>query len=347
MRDVADVVLVSDFDGNIVNQIKFPNLGNVWGFDGKSDDTEVFYMFNSYVNPPTIFKYNIADGKSEVYIKENLQFNPDNYESRRIFYKSKDGTEIPMYITFKKGITLDGQNPVLLYGYGGFNISLLPGFNISNKVFLDNGGVYAVANIRGGGEYGKRWHEQGTKFNKQNVFDDFIAAAEYLMEEGYTNPEKLAIKGGSNGGLLIGAVINQRPDLFKVAVPQVGVMDMLRFHKFTIGWGWITDFGSSDNKEEFEYLYKYSPLHNIKPDTKYPAILVTTSEFDDRVVPAHSFKYTAELQYTLSDDNLALIRIESKAGHGSGKPITKVIDEQTDIWAFIMYNLGMSYKRVL
>lgn len=345
-EDVSDVVYVLDMNGNKVQTLDLPDLGSVWGFSGKSYHTEVYYVFSSYVYPTTIYKYDIVSGISSLYIENEADINPTLYETKRVFYPSKDGTKIPMFLTYKKGIKLDGSNPVLLFGYGGFNVSMRPSFSVTNRVFWDNGGIYAVANIRGGGEYGRTWHEQGIKLNKQNVFDDFIAAAEFLIEEKYTNPEKLAIRGGSNGGLLVGAVINQRPDLFKVAIPQVGVMDMLRYHKFTIGWGWVTDYGSSDDPDMFEYLYKYSPLHNIKPNTKYPAVLVTTSEYDDRVVPAHSFKYAATLQEILDEDNLALIRIESKAGHGSGKPTMKMIDEQTDIWSFVMYNLGMKYERV-
>lgn len=346
MIDVSDVVYIADLNGDILQTLDTPDLGSVWGFGGKSYDTEVFYQFTSYIYPPTIYRYDISSGSTSVYVKNDADINSELYESKRVFYPSKDGTMIPMFLTYKKGIELNGNNPVMLFGYGGFNVSMLPSFNITNRVFWDNGGIYAVANIRGGGEYGREWHEAGSKLNKQNVFDDFIAAAEYLIKEKYTNPDKLAIRGGSNGGLLVGAVINQRPDLFKVAIPQVGVMDMLRYHKFTIGWGWVTDYGSSDDPEMFECLYKYSPLHNIKSETQYPNILVTTSEYDDRVVPAHSFKYTATLQEKLSEGNLALLRVESKAGHGSGKPVMKYIDEQADIWAFVMYNLGISYKKV-
>jgi prolyl oligopeptidase len=272
-----------------------------------------------------------------------VAFNPDDYTTKQVFYPSKDGTIIPMFLTYKKGLKKDGSNPALLYGYGGFNISLTPGFSTNRLVFLENGGIYAQANIRGGSEYGEDWHQAGIKMNKQNVFDDFIAAAEYLIRENYTNKDKLAISGGSNGGLLVGAVVNQRPDLFKVAVPLVGVMDMLRYHKFTIGWNWASDYGTSeDSREMFEYLYAYSPLHTIRNDaTAYPAILITTADHDDRVVPAHSFKYAAALQAANTGDAPKLIRIETKAGHGTGKPISKILNENADIYAFILYNLGM------
>ncbi|MDR0543178.1 MAG: prolyl oligopeptidase family serine peptidase, partial [Dysgonamonadaceae bacterium] len=283
---------------------------------------------------------------SELYLAPKVAFTPEDYVTEQVFYPSKDGTKIPMFLTYKKGLKKEGKNPVFLYGYGGFNISLNPGFTTSRLPFLENGGIYAQTNLRGGGEYGEDWHQAGVKLNKQNVFDDFIAAAEYLIREKYTNKEKLSIAGGSNGGLLVGAVVNQRPDLFKVAVPEVGVMDMLRYHVFTIGWNWASDYGTSaDNEEMFRYLYAYSPLHNIKNDgTPYPAVLVTTADHDDRVVPAHSFKYAATLQASDTGDAPKLIRIESKAGHGSGKPIGKVIEETSDIYAFIMYNLGMKMK---
>ena len=296
------------------------------------------------LNPTTVFQYDYKTGESKEYFKPAIDFDGSAYEVKQVFYESKDKTKISMFIVSKKGITLDGNNPTLLYGYGGFNISLTPGFSTSRVIWLENGGVYAVANLRGGGEYGEEWHLAGTKLKKQNVFDDFIAAAEYLIKEKYTSPDYLAIQGGSNGGLLVGAVANQRPDLFKVALPAVGVMDMLRYHKFTIGWSWVTDYGNSDNKEEFEYIYKYSPIHNISDKAEYPAIMVTTADHDDRVVPAHSFKYIATLQEKYKGSNPVLIRIETSAGHGAGKPTSKQIDESVDIYSFIFKNMGITPK---
>lgn len=341
-KDASHHAYVYTLDGKEEHEVKLPTLGSVY-FSGDKDDKETFYSFSSFTFPATIYTYELDKNESELYLAPKVTFNPDEYTTEQVFYPSKDGTEIPMFLTYKKGIVKDGSNPVLLYGYGGFNISLSPGFSTNRLVFLENGGIYAQANLRGGGEYGEEWHQAGTKLNKQNVFDDFIYAAEYLIKEKYTNSQKLAINGGSNGGLLVGAVVNQRPDLFKVSVPAVGVMDMLRYHKFTIGWNWASDYGTSeDNKEMFEYLYAYSPLHTIKNDgTLYPAILITTADHDDRVVPAHSFKYAATLQAADTGNAPKLIRIETKAGHGAGKPISKVIDEYTDIFAFIMYNLGM------
>jgi prolyl oligopeptidase len=304
----------------------------------------VYYSFTSYVFPPTIFRYDIATGKSTVYKKSGVKFNPQEYESRQLFYTSKDGTKVPMIITYKKGMQQNGKNPLMLYAYGGFNISMTPSFSVSNLAFIENGGIYAVANLRGGGEYGDAWHKAGTKLQKQNVFDDFIAAAEYLVREKYTSSGYLAISGGSNGGLLVGACMDQRPDLFRVCFPAVGVMDMLRYHKFTAGAGWAYDYGTADDdKEMFDYLYKYSPVHNIKKGTCYPATLVTTADHDDRVVPAHSFKFAASLQASQGCDNPVLIRIESKAGHGAGKPTAKIIEEQADKWAFMFFNMGLSY----
>lgn len=343
MQDAAHHIYVYDLKGKFESEIKLPSLGSA-GLSGRREDNIAFYSFTSFTYPGTIYKLNIKTKKSEIYQKVDLDFDFDNYETKQVFYQSKDGTKVPMFIVHKKGLKLDGNNPAYLYSYGGFNISLNPSFSTSRLMFLENGGVFAMPNIRGGGEYGEDWHKTGMLDKKQNVFDDFIAAAEYLIKEGYTKPEKLACAGGSNGGLLIGAVINQRPDLFKVAIPQVGVMDMLRFHKFTIGYYWAVEYGSSDDAEQFSYLYKYSPLHNIKKDLNYPATLVTTADHDDRVVPAHSFKYIATLQEYYRGDNPVLIRIETKAGHGAGKPTSKIIEEVADIWGFIFYNLGINPK---
>lgn len=342
-KDASQHAYVYSLKGEREHEVTLPTLGSV-GFSGDKDDKETFYMFTSFTFPATIYMYDIETNRSEVYLAPKVTFNPEQYTTEQVFYPSKDGTKVPMFLTYKKGLRKDGNNPVFLYGYGGFNVSLNPGFSTNRLVFLENGGIYAQANLRGGGEYGEEWHQAGTKMNKQNVFDDFIAAAEYLIKENYTNKEKIAIHGGSNGGLLVGAVVNQRPDLFKVAVPAVGVMDMLRYHTFTIGWNWASDYGTSaDSQEMFEYLYRYSPLHNIKNDgTPYPAILVTTADHDDRVVPAHSFKYAATLQASDTGDAPKLIRIESNAGHGAGKPISKILDEYADMYAFIMYNLGMN-----
>jgi len=341
LKDVCTQIFQYDLDGQNGKKIALPGLGTASGFGAKKEDGYFFYTYTSYIYPPTIFRYDIASGKSSVYKKSEAKFNPDEYESKQVFYPGKDGTKVPMFITYKKGIKLDGTNPTMLYAYGGFNISLTPSFSVANAVFLENGGIYCVANLRGGGEYGEKWHKGGMLENKQHVFDDFIAAAEYLIREKYTSPGKLAIRGGSNGGLLIGACMTQRPELFKVAIPQVGVLDMLRYHKFTVGWGWAVEYGSSDKKEQFDYLIKYSPLHNIKKGTCYPATLITTADHDDRVVPAHSFKFAATLQAAQGCDNPTLIRIDSKAGHGAGKPTTKMIDEAADIWSFVFYNMGV------
>ena len=341
MQDASHHVYVFTLDGKFVSEIKLPSLGSV-GFSGRRDDEIAFYSFTSFTFPGTIFKLNVNNLQSELYQQTELDFDFDNYETKQVFYSSKDGTKVPMFIVHKKGLSLDGNNPTYLYSYGGFNISLNPSFSTSRLLFLENGGVFAMPNIRGGGEYGEEWHKAGMLDKKQIVFDDFIAAAEYLIKEGYTNPSKLACAGGSNGGLLIGAVINQRPDFFKVAIPQVGVMDMLRFHKFTIGYYWTVEYGSSDHPEQFKYIFKYSPLHNIKSGLNYPATLVTTADHDDRVVPAHSFKYIATLQENYKGENPVLIRIETKAGHGAGKPTTKVIEEVADIWSFVFFNLGMN-----
>lgn len=342
MHDAHSLLKVFDLQGKYLFDIVLPCLGTVNSFNSEPNDEIAFFDFTSFNYPTTIFKYNIETKATEIWFKPSIDFNENDYEVKQIFYESKDKTKIPMFIVHKKGLELNGKNPTLLYAYGGFNISLTPSFSTSRLVWLEQGGVLAIANLRGGGEYGEKWHLDGTKLKKQNVFDDFIAAAEYLIHQNYTSPEYLAIQGGSNGGLLIGAVTNQRPELFKVALPAVGVMDMLRFHKFTIGWSWTTDYGSSDNKKEFEALYKYSPLHNIKENANYPAVLVTTADHDDRVVPAHSFKYIATLQEKYKGNNPVLIRIETQAGHGGGKPTTKVIEEAADIYSFIFYNMGIN-----
>lgn len=341
MVDAVSKVMQYDYDGNLVRTVELPGVGSVNGFSAKKEETEVYYFFTNYVVPGSIYKYDLATGKSEVYRKPAIDFNPENYESKQIFYASKDGTKVPMIITYKKDLKLDGKNPTILYGYGGFNISLTPSFSITNAVWMEQGGVYAVPNLRGGGEYGKKWHNAGTKMQKQNVFDDFIAAAEYLIENKYTSKDYLAIRGGSNGGLLVGATMTQRPDLMKVALPAVGVLDMLRYHTFTAGAGWAYDYGTSeDSVEMFEYLKGYSPLHNIKEGVEYPATLITTADHDDRVVPAHSFKFAAELQEKHVGDNPVLIRIETNAGHGAGTPVSKTIEQYADIFGFTLYNMG-------
>ena len=341
MVDAVSKVLQYDYDGKMVREIELPGVGSAGGFGAKKEDTELYYSFANYVTPGSIYKYNIEKGTSELYVKPEIDFNPDNYESKQVFYTSKDGTKIPMIITHKKGIELNGKNPTILYGYGGFNISLTPSFSIANAVWMEQGGVYAVPNLRGGGEYGKKWHDAGTQMKKQNVFDDFIAAAEFLIENKYTSKDYLAIRGGSNGGLLVGAVMTQRPDLMKVALPAVGVLDMLRYHTFTAGAGWAYDYGTAeDSKEMFEYLKGYSPVHNVKEGVEYPATLVTTGDHDDRVVPAHSFKFAAELQDKQSGSNPTLIRIETDAGHGAGTPVSKTIEQYADIYGFTLYNMG-------
>jgi prolyl oligopeptidase len=333
-----------DTSGKLVREIALPGPGSASGFGGKKEDKEIYYGYTSYVSPYTIYKLTVADGKAEVYKKPAIKVNLDEYESKQVFYKSKDGTRIPMIITSKKGTKLDGKNPCLLYGYGGFSASITPFFSTSNMILLENGGIFAVANIRGGGEYGEEWHQQGIKTKKQNVFDDFIAAADFLVDSMYTSRDLLAIQGGSNGGLLVGACMTQKPDMCKVAFPQVGVLDMLRYHKFTAGAGWAYDYGTSeDSKEMFDYLYKYSPLHNVK-EASYPATMITTADHDDRVVPAHSFKFAATLQEKHKGTNPVLIRIETKAGHGAGKSTQQIIDEQTDTWSFMFYNIGLNPK---
>ena len=345
MHDASSKAYVYNLDGSLQHQIDLPGIGSISGFSGEKESNIAFYSFTSFTYPSMAFKYDIENNKSEIFRESGVDFDIENYETKQVFYTSKDGTKLPMFIVHKKGLELNGQNPTLLYGYGGFNISLTPSFSISNLVLLENGGVYAMPNLRGGGEYGEEWHEAGMQLNKQNVFDDFIAAAEYLIDNGYTNSEKLAIRGGSNGGLLVGACMTQRPDLFQVAIPQVGVMDMLRYHKFTIGYYWVPDYGSSDDQEQFENLIKYSPLHNIKEGTCYPATIITTADHDDRVVPAHSFKFAAELQSKQSCANPTIIRIETKAGHGAGKSTDKIIEEASDLWAFMFYNMDVEpYK---
>ncbi|WP_250317985.1 prolyl oligopeptidase family serine peptidase [Pedobacter sp. B4-66] len=345
IKDAVSMVLQYDMDGKLEHEIKLPGIGTAVGFGSKKKELELFYTFTSYVYPTTIFKYSVTTGKSEVYKKPGIDFDPSKYESKQIFYTSKDGTKVPMIITYKKGILLNGKNPTVLYGYGGFNVSLTPAFSTSVVVLLEQGGVYAVPNLRGGGEYGEKWHLAGTKLQKQNVFDDFIAAAEYLISNKYTSKDYLAIMGGSNGGLLVGATMAQRPELFKVAFPAVGVMDMLRYHKFTAGAGWSYDYGTSeDSKEMFEYLHKYSPVQALKAGVKYPATLVTTADHDDRVVPAHSFKFAATLQAMQGGDAPVLISIQTNAGHGAGKPTDKAIEEIADKWAFLFYNMGLGYK---
>lgn len=341
LKDARSQIKIFDLTGNFVRELELPGIGSAGGFDGKRHDTETFYSFTSFNTPNTIYRHNMLTGKSEIFRQPKVDFNAADYETKQVFYQSKDGTQVPMFITYKKGIKLDGNNPTYLYGYGGFNASMTPGFSVSLLVWLEMGGVYAAPNLRGGGEYGEEWHQAGMREKKQNVFDDFIAAAEWLIKNKYTKTEKLAIAGGSNGGLLVGACMTQRPDLFAAALPAVGVMDMLRFHKFTIGWAWTSEYGSSDNPEEFKTLNAYSPLHNIKPAIAYPATLITTADHDDRVVPAHSFKFAAALQAAQAGDAPVLIRIETKAGHGSGKPTAKIIEEAADKWAFLVRTLNM------
>jgi len=341
MVDAISKVKQYDYDGKLVREIELPGVGSAGGFGAKKAKDVLYYSFTNYVTPGTIYKYDIENGTSEVYNKPNIDFDPEQFTSEQVFYESKDGTKIPMIITYKKGTQLNGKNPTILYGYGGFDVSLTPGFSTAMSVWLEQGGVYAVPNLRGGGEYGKAWHDAGTKLKKQNVFDDFIAAAEYLIDNDYTSSDYLAVRGGSNGGLLVGATMTQRPDLMKVALPAVGVMDMLRYHTFTAGAGWAYDYGTSeDNKEMFQYLYNYSPVHSVEAGTEYPATLVTTGDHDDRVVPAHSFKFAAELQDKQEGTNPTLIRIETNAGHGAGKPTSKIIEEYADIFGFTLYNMG-------
>lgn len=341
MVDAVSKVLQYDYDGKLIREVKLPGVGSAGGFGTKKEEKELYYSFTNYVTPGSIYKYDIASGNSELFIKPEIDFNPENFESNQVFYNSKDGTKIPMIITHKKGLKMDGKNPTILYGYGGFNISLTPSFSIANAVWMEQGGIYAVPNLRGGGEYGKKWHDAGTKMKKQNVFDDFIAAAEYLIKNNYTSSDYLAVRGGSNGGLLVGATMTQRPELMKVALPAVGVLDMLRYHTFTAGAGWAYDYGTAeDSKEMFEYLKGYSPLHNVKEGVEYPATLITTGDHDDRVVPAHSFKFAAELQSKQTGNNPVLIRIETDAGHGAGTPVSKTIEQYADIFGFTLFNMG-------
>lgn len=342
LKDVTSRLFVFDMTGKKENEIQLPGICKVESFDSDKEDSLAFFSYNTFTAPSIIYKYNIVTNQMSIWFKPEIDFKSDDYETKQVFFTSKDGTKVPMFITCKKGIVLDGNNPCFLFGYGGFNSYYSPEFKIDRAVFLENGGVYAIPGLRGGGDYGEDWHKAGTKCQKQNVFDDFIAAAEYLIKEKYTSSSKLAIHGRSNGGLLIGAVMTQRPDLAKVAIPTVGVMDMLRFHKFTIGWAWTSDYGSSDNQEEFNCIVKYSPLHNIK-ETEYPATLVTTGDHDDRVVPAHSFKFIATLQEKQKGNNPVLVRIDTNAGHGAGKPTSKQIEEYADIWSFVFFNLGMKY----
>ena len=345
LHDVKSLVKVYETDGTFVQTIQFPGIGSVSGFGGTQKDTETFYTFTSFATPPTIYRYDVKTGKSDLYRRAEVNFDPDKYTVEQIFYNSKDGTRVPMFVVHRKDIKLDGSNPTVLYGYGGFSISLAPSFSLRVASWLELGGVFVVANLRGGGEYGKAWHKAGTKLQKQNVFDDFIAAAETLIEKKYTRTDKLAIMGGSNGGLLVGAVMTQRPELFGACLPAVGVMDMLRFHKFTAGRFWVDDYGSAEDAEEFKALYAYSPYHNIKPGTCYPPTLITTADTDDRVVPGHSFKFAAALQAAQACDNPVLIRIETRAGHGAGKPTSKRIEEMADLWAFLVRVLDMKIDR--
>ncbi|SDB61258.1 prolyl oligopeptidase [Flavobacteriaceae bacterium MAR_2010_188] len=341
MKDAVSQIKQYDMDGKFVRDIELPGVGNAGGFSGKRDDKTEYYSFTNYNTPSSIYKMNSDTGESELYWKPAIEFNSDDYVSEQVFYTSKDGTKVPMIITHKKGLEMNGKNPTILYGYGGFNISLNPGFSITNAVWMEEGGIYAVPNLRGGGEYGKEWHDAGIKMKKQNVFDDFISAAEYLIDNKYTSKDYLAIRGGSNGGLLVGATMTQRPDLMKVALPAVGVLDMLRYHTFTAGAGWAYDYGTAeDSKEMFDYLKAYSPYHNIKEGVEYPATLITTGDHDDRVVPAHSFKFAAELQKNQTGNNPVLIRIETDAGHGAGTPVSKTIEQYADIFGFTLYNMG-------
>ncbi|WP_276964081.1 prolyl oligopeptidase family serine peptidase [Bacteroides graminisolvens] len=343
-KDASNHAYVYDLQGKELQEIELPSLGSV-SFNGDKDDEECFFSFTSFTIPGATYKYDVQKNSYELFRVPKVKFNSDDFVTEQVFFPSKDGAKIPMFLTYQKGLKKNGKNPVFLYGYGGFNISLYPSFSINRIPFLENGGIYVQVNLRGGSEYGEDWHVAGTKMQKQNVFNDFIAAAEYLIDNKYTNSQKIAIVGGSNGGLLVGACMTQRPDLFRVAIPQVGVMDMLRYHKFTIGWNWASDYGTSeDSKEMFEYLKGYSPLHNLKKGTKYPATLVTTADHDDRVVPAHSFKFAATLQACNEGSNPTLIRIDSKAGHGAGKPMSKILEEQADVYGFIMYNLNMKPK---
>jgi prolyl oligopeptidase len=340
LHDACSAVRIFDLAGKHVRDVELPGLGSAGGFGGRRDDPETFYSFTSYTVPGSIYRYDVATGQTTLFREPKVAFDPARFETKQVFCRSADGTRVPLMITSRKGIELSGQNPTILYGYGGFNVSQTPGFSVGTIAWLEMGGVYAVANLRGGGEYGRTWHEAGMLDNKQNVFDDFFAAAQWLIDNKYTAPQKLAIRGGSNGGLLVGAAMTQRPELFAAAVPAVGVLDMLRYHKFTIGWAWVSEYGSADDAQQFKSLLAYSPLHNLKPGTKYPATLITTGDHDDRVVPAHSFKFAAALQAAQGADRPALIRIETRAGHGAGTPTTKLIDAATDVYAFLAAVLG-------
>ncbi|HLT50943.1 MAG TPA: prolyl oligopeptidase family serine peptidase, partial [Arenibacter sp.] len=341
MVDAISKVYQYDYEGKMIREVKLPGVGTAGGFGGKKKDKEFYFSFTNYNTPGSSYKYDVDTGEYELYWKPEIDFDPADYESKQIFYTSKDGTKVPMIITHKKGLELNGKNPTILYGYGGFNISLTPSFSITNAVWMEQGGIYAVPNLRGGGEYGKKWHDAGTKTQKQNVFDDFIAAAEYLIANKYTSKDFLAIRGGSNGGLLVGATMIQRPDLIKVALPAVGVLDMLRYHTFTAGAGWAYDYGTAEESEEmFQYLKGYSPVHNVREGIKYPATLITTGDHDDRVVPAHSFKFAAALQEKQTGNNPTLIRIETNAGHGAGTPVSKTIEQAADIFGFTLFNMG-------
>jgi prolyl oligopeptidase len=342
LKDARTEVRVFDLKGKLLRTVDLPGIGTASGFGGKRRDKETFYAYTSFISPTTIYRYEPSAGKSSVFRQPKVDFDASQYETKQVFYNSKDGTRVPMFLTYKKGVKFDGQNPTLLYAYGGFDISLTPAFSVPNLVWLEMGGIYAQPNLRGGGEYGEDWHLAGTHAHKQNVFDDFIAAAEWLIANKYTSTPKLAIRGGSNGGLLVGACLTQRPDLYGATLPLVGVMDMLRFQKFTIGWAWTSDYGSSDDAEDFKALYAYSPLHNLRPGTKYPPTMVATADHDDRVVPGHSFKFTATMQADQGGPAPVLIRVETKAGHGAGKPISKIIEETGDEWAFVAWNLGMT-----
>ncbi|MBP3483267.1 MAG: S9 family peptidase [Alistipes sp.] len=346
LEDAQNKVYQFDMDGNLLREVELPGIGTVSGFGGEKEDTELYYSITTFTAPTAIYRFDVKSGKSELYLRPEVAFDPDDFTTEQIFFESKDGTRVPMFVSYKKGLKLNGKNPCYLYGYGGFQINLTPSFNPSSIMFMEQGGVYVFVTLRGGLEYGEKWHKAGMLANKQNVFDDFIAAAEYLIDHKYTSSSKLAIAGGSNGGLLVGACEVQRPDLYAVCLPAVGVMDMLRYHKFTIGWGWVVEYGSSDDEEQFEYIYKYSPLHNIKEGVSYPATLVTTADHDDRVVPAHSFKFAATMQHAQAGDAPILIRIDTKAGHGAGKPTSKRIEEAADTYAFLFQNTNTPYKPV-
>jgi prolyl oligopeptidase len=345
LKDARTQVKMFALDGTLVREVRFPTLGTAGGFRGRRTDTETFYTFSSFATPPSIYRYDMITGKSSLWRQAKVMFNPDDYEVKQVFYPSKDGTKVPMFLTYRKGLKLDGNNPTLLYGYGGFNISLTPQFSITKLQWVEMGGVYAQANIRGGGEYGKEWHQAAVKLNRPKAYEDFIAAAEWLIDNKYTRPAKLAIQGGSNGGLLVGACMTKRPDLYGACLPAVGVMDMLRFHKFTAGRYWVDDYGSADDAEQFRVLYSYSPYHNLKKGTRYPATLVTTADTDDRVVPSHSFKFISMLQYCQGGPAPVLARIETRAGHGAGRPTSKIIEEAADQWAFLVKNLRMKVAR--